>query len=300
MFKCKYCGKEFEGRKRKFCSKICMVKSTNINPSTKNCKHCNKPFEVKRSKYTYCSDGCSKEAHKKQQSNRTKRPDYHKVWFDKNQDKRIEYDKQRLIRDQEKRNRRLLAGEIEGESSRIYIKQCRGTGKLFVTRDRYKIYINKEISDSQNAKINNSKLRQKKCRQCNEVFKGKQANYLCKSCSRKNNKIHSYNSKNKRRSREKGISINRKIVFESFGWICRHCGTNTYGIERGKNLPNEATIDHIIPLSKGGLHNYSNVQLLCRRCNTKKRDTIPQGAPKSSILNILETIGHPFFSVRNV
>lgn len=48
--------------------------------------------------------------------------------------------------------------------------------------------------------------------------------------------------------------------------ICGICG----------NLCNklEASIDHIIPLSKGGEHSYKNTQLAHRRCNSQKRDRI--------------------------
>lgn len=40
---------------------------------------------------------------------------------------------------------------------------------------------------------------------------------------------------------------------------------------------NYPSIDHVIPLSKGGLHAWDNVRLACRGCNSKKRDglTLP-------------------------
>ena len=52
------------------------------------------------------------------------------------------------------------------------------------------------------------------------------------------------------------IKIRRKIL--SFG-KCQNCGQ-----------PDNLTIDHIIPISKGGTDNPENLQSLCRICNRKK------------------------------
>jgi hypothetical protein len=57
---------------------------------------------------------------------------------------------------------------------------------------------------------------------------------------------------------------------------CKQCKTLCVKPE-GYNHPNEGTIDHIMPLSKGGLHLWSNVQLLCSQCNTAKRDVVLPG-----------------------
>jgi 5-methylcytosine-specific restriction endonuclease McrA len=47
------------------------------------------------------------------------------------------------------------------------------------------------------------------------------------------------------------------------GGTCVECGAKDY-----------LEFDHVIPVSKGGSNTVQNVQLLCRRCNSKKSDKI--------------------------
>lgn len=53
----------------------------------------------------------------------------------------------------------------------------------------------------------------------------------------------------------------RKKVLDKYKHTCVHCGTK-------ENL----SIDHIIPVSKGGKDLFSNLQVLCKSCNSKKGD----------------------------
>jgi 5-methylcytosine-specific restriction endonuclease McrA len=58
-----------------------------------------------------------------------------------------------------------------------------------------------------------------------------------------------------------------EIVFARDKRRCQICGAKT----RGKYpAPTSATIDHIVPLAKGGPHLLHNVQTACLRCNLKK------------------------------
>lgn len=73
---------------------------------------------------------------------------------------------------------------------------------------------------------------------------------------------------------EPGIS--RIKVVARDGGICRICGKECDENDKrwGSFGPDYPTVDHIIPLSKGGTHTWENVQCACGMCNSNKRDLI--------------------------
>lgn len=55
--------------------------------------------------------------------------------------------------------------------------------------------------------------------------------------------------------------VNRREVLRRDHHTCQYCGSN-------KRL----TLDHVIPVSKGGQHTWNNVVTACERCNQHKSD----------------------------
>lgn len=55
----------------------------------------------------------------------------------------------------------------------------------------------------------------------------------------------------------------RKYVEERSNYQCQSCGKT--------KLETQLTIDHIIPLAKGGANDISNLQTLCYTCNQQKK-----------------------------
>lgn len=53
------------------------------------------------------------------------------------------------------------------------------------------------------------------------------------------------------------------------GWQCAYCGVET--CFTGKDGP-KATVDHVVPKSKGGLDHLSNCVVACEECNGAKAD----------------------------
>jgi DNA repair exonuclease SbcCD ATPase subunit len=51
---------------------------------------------------------------------------------------------------------------------------------------------------------------------------------------------------------------------------CPYCGKKMFDVS--KNQKDAKSLDHLIPISKGGLHSVHNVAICCHSCNSKKRD----------------------------
>ena len=72
--------------------------------------------------------------------------------------------------------------------------------------------------------------------------------------------------KNNRRAREKRGRITNEEwaqVLEKYGNKCLCCGRSAPDVR--------ITMDHVLPLDKGGMNTIDNVQPLCKSCNSKNK-----------------------------
>lgn len=87
-------------------------------------------------------------------------------------------------------------------------------------------------------------------------------------------------SRQARRGREKSQSdgtLTTDAVARLFDAVddCAHCGASlTRRNGRRRYLPTDATLDHVIPLSRGGIHGVSNVVIACAACNFGRHDKL--------------------------
>lgn len=65
----------------------------------------------------------------------------------------------------------------------------------------------------------------------------------------------------------KGVLLNRNNLFRRDNGECQYCGNKRH-----------LTIDHVIPRSKGGKTNWTNLVTACHRCNVNKGDKSPEQA----------------------
>lgn len=70
--------------------------------------------------------------------------------------------------------------------------------------------------------------------------------------------------------------VSRKAIFRRDGWRCQLCGRKVKRVSRrskntGRLHPRTASLDHIVPMRRGGPHQEANCQCACLECNVRKK-----------------------------
>ena len=78
-------------------------------------------------------------------------------------------------------------------------------------------------------------------------------------------RLEKYNS-----TAEVDPTVTQDSIYERDKGICYICGNLTYREYENRPTNQRATLDHIIPVSKGGNHTFDNVRIACWRCNSIK------------------------------
>lgn len=106
------------------------------------------------------------------------------------------------------------------------------------------------------------------CEACGETWVSYAAmpdTELCSKCNKKR-----WQGNHRRRARKLGRHyefVNLKDILERDGYRCQICGRKTRGIWPKSTSP---TVDHIVPLARGGHHVATNLRCACLACNTRK------------------------------
>lgn len=95
----------------------------------------------------------------------------------------------------------------------------------------------------------------------------------------KNNPDRRRDIRNRRRARKAGNDSNGR-QFMPRGYMqklttrqrnkCTYCSVEMT-LPWNASVPTSRTIDHVVPISKGGAHSWDNVVLACHQCNARKR-----------------------------
>ena len=119
--------------------------------------------------------------------------------------------------------------------------------------------------------------RERPCRECGQIFWQTNKSMFCSPECRKR---YDNRRRDKRiyRNGKPDLTISLTKVYMRDGGICQICGKKI-DFDCDSNSNDYPSIDHIQPLAKGGMHQWNNVRLTCRGCNTAKgaRYTPPGG-----------------------
>ncbi len=69
---------------------------------------------------------------------------------------------------------------------------------------------------------------------------------------------------------QRSVVFSRKNIFKRDRYTCQYCGKQPG--------PEELTIDHVLPRSRGGTSTWTNCLLACVECNKRKADKTPEQA----------------------
>lgn len=94
--------------------------------------------------------------------------------------------------------------------------------------------------------------------------------YCSKSCQ---NRLKCANRQSWRRGAERGESVRLIDVYQRDGGKCGVCGL-AVDLSLKWPAPQCATLDHVVPISKGGPHTFSNIQVAHLACNASKNDAV--------------------------
>lgn len=255
---CEQCGAVLPPKRKRFCSKTCNSawRSANYRFGTAFvCEHCGVTFKPKASNRTrFCSRDCSY-AHLKVHG----RPERRKPQVQAEPWPTCE----------------ICGKPASIRTAKTCSEECRA---------EYNRRYSRVLSASKKA------IEPRPCKECGKVFTpeygNKRKSYCSDQCGKKarrrKSKKHTGVLNNVTRKRLRAMygdswrsmyePINKRRVFERDKWRCQLCGCK---VKRTTEWdPRQATIDHIIPLSLGGEHKYTNVQTACMECNSKKGATI--------------------------
>ena len=268
---CKICGREYikEYSRHVYCSDACKVIGLQRNRKraiekasilhsgrdrsrirrgskeyTRECVVCGEVFTTWYPQKKTCSDAC-KEIHKKERNigrdRKSKRSrkhtteEYHAQWIRRRYGSDESYQEHLREMDRKKQKQRMMR-EAEKEARKTR-GECTVCGKPY------------------------------------ETFNPKQ-----KTCSTACSKKLSYARKQNRIPKDQ--IIDKDITLEAlYRWnsgICYLCGKQCDWSDKDGNIvgPNYPSIDHLVPVARGGLHAWNNVRLAHFKCNVDKSDTI--------------------------
>jgi hypothetical protein len=165
----------------------------------------------------------------------------------------------------------------------VYFCVCKGCSKAFTARRNGKLFCSVDC----NYEIHLAEIKTRRpyrhliCHHCNSSFstrKQGQTRFCSVECRRtafrqsETGRDIRNEQKRLRKARQSAAyvqHVHRQRIYERDGWKCGVCHCKVNPSLKAPH-PKSKTIDHIVPLSKGGTHEPRNVQLAHYGCNSRR------------------------------
>lgn len=176
---------------------------------------------------------------------------------------------------------KVNANIVRKKSNAILCKYCLNKAKEQKEAIKRIQKSNKERIQKANKLLNSVQITFKVCKQCGVLFIGN--TLYCSARCRNRQHEHQYTRARYNKAKQNGtidysISLDKLIKRDNnICYICnKECNLNDYIYKgdyfiAGNYYP---SIDHVVPLAKGGTHEWSNIKLAHRICNSLKSDKL--------------------------
>lgn len=238
------------------------------------CKQCGKEFIKKKNgaKVKYCSDKCYKDY----------RREYNRIRM-----REANPPKPDVVKECEWCGQAYTVPARNASQSRYCSNECKQAYYGHKPMEEYLKELERQKEETARIKEaeRKARIKTKVCTECGETFETIRPNQLTcsKECSRLRRNRLSWQINQERYNDtnliDKDITV--KVLYKRDKGICYICGgkcdfkdhTQINGhFTAGPNYP---SIDHIIPIARGGMHAWDNVKLAHHCCNSMKSDVLP-------------------------
>lgn len=152
--------------------------------------------------------------------------------------------------------------------------ECGFCGKLFTASNHGARYCSSDCqrllkNQKQMAKYREAHARTIPCLVCSLPFDAYGPATICSdTCRRK--RASQYTLDRKAKVRDAFVAnVDRQAIFRRDRWRCYRCGCQLMKVAPIPH-PRAATLDHLVPISRGGTHEPANVKACCYLCNCSK------------------------------
>lgn len=229
----------------------------------KACPSCNSEFETTNSRKVYCSDKCKLRNHKELNAKEQTCKQCSKTFRS--------YKVKEFCCSTCRKNHTIAIKEAYKKPKAKHTEVCTNCKEQYETSSCTSKYCSYECSYAY--KIKQKPIHNTKCKECAKFFSGtnKSKVFCSVTCSDK------YKNRKKETTRRRRIVKNGKVNWDiSIERLMKRDGCNCYlcgervDMNVDTNDDRYPSIEHVIPVCKGGTHTWGNVKLAHRGCNTAK------------------------------